>query len=244
MTSPSSAARGSALRDPPSARSHAHATPDSAGEVGVEFGITRHRRDSTRETAAGSEEDEEDEDEEDEADHHEMSAVAAAAAAAERRDAPLRLEFERRANAELRREVERLRALLRNSRGAATAGTASVRALREDNERLRGAVARLEEQAGRERAERVAQRRRFDERVAQLAAEHRRVALAQEEEIQELRLQLEVAHRVQCARRPAQRATGVSDVTNRPDSSTSTASPCDHAKATSQLQHQQQHLTS
>ena len=106
--------------------------------------------------------------------------------------APVLLEFERKANAELRGAVERLRQQLRNSRSVVHSSTQGSRELRAENGRLLARVAELEQQRDRDRVERAAAQRRFDERVAKAVAEHNRVAAAQEAEIQELRLELDV----------------------------------------------------
>lgn len=103
------------------------------------------------------------------------------------------LDFERKSNDQLRHELDQLRQLLRNTRTAVNAGSSSAKSLKTENEALKKQVASLEQQVSKEKIERSALKKRFDDRMTRIDSERKRVIAAQEEEIQELRLELDAA---------------------------------------------------
>jgi hypothetical protein len=103
------------------------------------------------------------------------------------------LDFERKSNEHLRQELEQIKLLLRNTRSAISTGSSSTKSLKLENEKLKKQISELEQHASKEKVEKAGMKKRFEERFAKLEQEHKRTVVAQEEEIQELRLQLDAA---------------------------------------------------
>ncbi len=119
------------------------------------------------------------------------AAAAAAAVVVDESGEETLLEFERKASSEVRQEAQRLARLLRETRAAAASSAQSVRELRKDNDALRARVKELEEQRDKDRVAHAGARQRTEARLKSVTEEHQRVCIAQEAEIQELRLELE-----------------------------------------------------
>lgn len=100
------------------------------------------------------------------------------------------LDFERRANESMHDEVQRLQLLLRETRSSAAAAAASARAMKETNAKLLQENEALRQQLQVQKQKEKSEAQRFQAKLRRLTEEHQRVAVTQEAELEELRLEL------------------------------------------------------